>query len=1406
MTKKKGSSKRIEQTSESSVSVSDSTLFAPSPPSPSLSLSSISSSSSSSSSSFALVTISDNTYTSVKTITEESSSSSSSATTRATSTTTTSSTSTLTTKAAAPALTVKILEREEFVADTRDGLSSSLTDTTLADIDIDDSLQNEKGKGVRGLGDKLLARANEIEDKDKKTLQPATIENRDEVADAEMKQALSSLEEAQRLRGYGMKGQDWAMLGVLTAATLTVRMWDIQAPGEIVMDEAHVGKYVNGYLTKQFMYDRHPPLGKMLLAGVSSAVSNYSGTFPFEEVGDAYPKDVAIVAMRATIAVMGALCAPMAYITLKSIGQSTHTAIAATILVAFDNALTANNRLMTLDAPLMFFTALSFMSWSMFAKQSFRPFGTLWWTWLAMTGLAVSGALTTKANGVLALLAIGALTAKNMVDLASIRSIGKTLLAKHLISRASLLLLLPVASYIYLFHLHFERQTDRPSDLHSPHSEYDFNLLTYPFRNSLFISSAHSSSSSHGFPNPDLEPMWKDVVYGSVIQLRSELRHPLYLHSFRQRWPKGSTQQQVSGYEYPDLNTNWIIVKVPLDKEKAAGVDEIPSRLRYVRHGDLIKLRHVPTRKCLHSHNVRTIGQNGRDRYCEVSAYGATGMDGDSNDWWTVEVVNGERMEKFPKNSDAKIAALETTIRFKHYTQKCFLSVTDDMLPANIPGGAGRRELACLKEARVNPKSIWRITLNDHDYLPIDTEIASYPEVSFSKKFKELHKLMWSTPRAFEQTEIPTTFTRPSSWPLAMNKNIVHLWRKSSPQQQGVDGGGGFTTTQKVQQISLVANPVVWWTGLLGVVGFLSAHAIIMLREKRGYVSQGPVLEFKQNALSNASIFFVGWAIHYFPYLLISADKHNLAIHHYFPALYFSILLSCTLLTGLSNQVFTGASSANTRLSLWIALSVIAIAVFIQISPFTYGTSITLERYEALEQWIYRKPAQRPSHLAALESNKNHNTTVDIGIFNVSLLFSQRIKLSKPLVRKIAPVLEMHYPSKDEILPRDDIFMTPSQRPPQLWDVNEQKGRPNPYQRQQMHSVLEMVQKEAKEKAEREVKEKAVKEQQGDSRVQQQQQQQQQAKVREQEQALQRQQGPLGDVEPAEINVNEQVPQAIQEDLTLGSVNTLSDQQQDPSPEAQLDRILESTLEKAQAQVLQAEEPVSPPLLLPLPPSPDSAPQVAQEVQEEQTPGNFDSEKKSKFLARLSSNAQSYALQKFTEGHPYGSLDGWGIPRKFDLESDCNEPEFPATSLKISRRQQQQQQLLQQDTKWSSVFTYSRVQKMWQGVKYREKILTKRYRAKLEEDKKKKAEENMGQQQQQQQQQKQQQQEEQQRQIIETVVDNNSHGGQEYEESYYESSNEQQKEEEEAVVHEEQVETPRVVGPLRNTPGRYYFS
>lgn len=93
--------------------------------------------------------------------------------------------------------------------------------------------------------------------------------------------------------------------------------------------------------------------------------------------------------------------------------------------------------MMALDAPLMFFTAATIMSWNLFIKQSaryenalsfavvfigihlqilimgttyfhasslvhmwIRPFTGFWWTWLLATGVSMAGAMSVKLVGI----------------------------------------------------------------------------------------------------------------------------------------------------------------------------------------------------------------------------------------------------------------------------------------------------------------------------------------------------------------------------------------------------------------------------------------------------------------------------------------------------------------------------------------------------------------------------------------------------------------------------------------------------------------------------------------------------------------------------------------------------------------------------------------------------------------------------------------------------------------------------------------------------------------------------------------------------------------------------------------------------------------------------------------------
>lgn len=74
---------------------------------------------------------------------------------------------------------------------------------------------------------------------------------------------------------------------------------------------------------------------------------------------------------------------------------------------------------------------------------------------------------------------------------------------------------------------------------------------------------------------------------------------------------------------------------------------------------------------------------------------------------------------------------------------------------------------------------------------------------------------------------------------------------------------------------------------------------------------------------------FLGWALHYLPFYLMS---RQLFLHHYFPALYFAILLLCSVFDFLT-------STLRPRLRLQIAVFLVVLAVWNYwiFSPLVYG-------------------------------------------------------------------------------------------------------------------------------------------------------------------------------------------------------------------------------------------------------------------------------------------------------------------------------------------------------------------------------------------------------------------------------------------------------------------------------------
>ena len=94
-------------------------------------------------------------------------------------------------------------------------------------------------------------------------------------------------------------------------------------------------------------------------------------------------------------------------------------------------------------------------------------------------------------------------------------------------------------------------------------------------------------------------------------------------------------------------------------------------------------------------------------------------------------------------------------------------------------------------------------------------------------------------------------------------------------------------------RVYLLGNPVIWWANIAFLLVFLLVYSYSILKSQRGVAESPELAKQRETTLVAAAWFFLGWALHYVPFW---AMGRVLYIHHYYPALLFSSMLSAVLL------------------------------------------------------------------------------------------------------------------------------------------------------------------------------------------------------------------------------------------------------------------------------------------------------------------------------------------------------------------------------------------------------------------------------------------------------------------------------------------------------------------------------
>lgn len=595
---------------------------------------------------------------------------------------------------------------------------------------------------------------------------------------------------------------------VMTILTVLTRLYKINEPSEVVFDEVHFGGFASLYLRREYFFDVHPPLGKLLIAALGY-FCGYEGNFTFGSIGLSYAGSTApYVAMRTMMAFFGWTSIAFAFASLLELGFSAVSAAFTAALLVFDMAHCVQTRFILLDSPLMAAIMASLYSWIRFRKLRHAAFSRDWWLWLAATGAAIGCATSVKMVGLFTVITVGLATLLDLWELADKqRGLSDKLLAKHFMARALCLIALPLTIYVSCFYAHFAiLNRTGPGDA----------LMSPAFQATLIGNQMHQESRA--------------VRFGHTVRIKSRLEN-IFLHSHAHNYPQihedkkvSSAGQQVTGYPTEDSNNLWKILPVDLS----------PLNTKEVKNGDKVRLLHVKTGKYLQTHDV-------------ASPLTRTNMEMTVCDGSNAELMASAIWIIDIKSGGDTLKTKSCHLRIMNSVHNVALTNWQQPLPA---WGFGHREINGDKRG-VDENCVWSVwdVVEAMDEKEVKAkQDAKLPTMNLAQKYWELQKA--SIRINAKLIDNHPFKSDPISWPFVLRG--VSFWDKG-----------------KDARIYLLGNIFAWYTALLAICVAGSLFVKELYKERRGSYDRAAD-RFNQRFGYRAGFILLAWAIHYFPFFTMS--------------------------------------------------------------------------------------------------------------------------------------------------------------------------------------------------------------------------------------------------------------------------------------------------------------------------------------------------------------------------------------------------------------------------------------------------------------------------------------------------------------------------------------------------------
>lgn len=122
-------------------------------------------------------------------------------------------------------------------------------------------------------------------------------------------------------------------------------------------DESHFGRFTGQYHAGTYLFDIHPPLGKLVFYWVGLLTGYDYKECSYANITDVYGPKCKFMVLRATSALFGAGILPLMYLIARQWGASVRASLLAALLLNFDGLNLMESRYILMDAQLMFWCA-----------------------------------------------------------------------------------------------------------------------------------------------------------------------------------------------------------------------------------------------------------------------------------------------------------------------------------------------------------------------------------------------------------------------------------------------------------------------------------------------------------------------------------------------------------------------------------------------------------------------------------------------------------------------------------------------------------------------------------------------------------------------------------------------------------------------------------------------------------------------------------------------------------------------------------------------------------------------------------------------------------------------------------------------------------------------------------------